>query len=484
MKHHVIFAKKDIKKHKGRLQPLQTGQKEILKENLHKYSEFLKDSEVLKNLGTSPNEIHYHKICRVDFFNKLKAIATKRLQTSYHISRNCHEKAFEEICSFIEENVLAKEHCYLWSYLNNYYMAAMTKFAGHDDEYSITFNEQHLQNKIIRKYENEIKIMTMHNKKIVMPINHTIDDGLFSLLKDKDILQNAALILRRQILNIRKTALPTILKTTDLLRGECSIPQEITDFYTTLLGGFQRRRRTNINCQRKIKSLSEDLIYAVKNGKIKTRKHITLGMTLKSLTSSRKIIDITNRYGHCCSYNVIEELGETEVTFSSINRGTICPEGISLSPDLFTGVAFDNFDRYVDTTSGKDTLHDTVGIIYQNICVQEYAPESFEVSIASGSKRRRTFDTITPELTSYNKRARMEEVLLPNEGDQHQSIPENLQLIKKLDALWMLSHALKVSETPMWVGFNSRFKKGINSSKQKKFVTLHKLTYRLLMYQL
>jgi len=31
-----------------------------------------------------------------------------------------------------------------------------------------------------------------------------------------------------------------------------------------------------------------------------------------------------------------------------------------------TGVAFDNFDRFVETSSGKDTLHDTVGIIYQN----------------------------------------------------------------------------------------------------------------------
>lgn len=101
------------------------------------------------------------------------------------------------------------------------------------------------------------------------------------------------------------------------------------------------------------------MIYAVTNGQVKTRKHITLGMTLKSLTISRKVIDIMNRYGHCCSYNVIEEL-ETEVIFSSTNRSNICPEGISLSPDLFTEI-FDNFDRYVDTTKGnacgKDTLH-------------------------------------------------------------------------------------------------------------------------------
>ena len=32
-----------------------------------------------------------------------------------------------------------------------------------------------------------------------------------------------------------------------------------------------------------------------------------------------------------------------------------------------SGVAFDNYDRFVETFSGKDTLHDTVGIAYQTI---------------------------------------------------------------------------------------------------------------------
>ncbi|CAL1671747.1 unnamed protein product [Lasius platythorax] len=60
----------------------------------------------------------------------------------------------------------------------------------------------------------------------------------------------------------------------------------------------------------------------------------------------------------------------------------------------------------------------------------------------------------------------MEEVLLPNEDEQRQLLPENLQLIKKMDAIWMLSHALKIPNTPMWVGFNSRIIEDINVSKQ------------------
>ncbi|GFU85933.1 hypothetical protein TNCV_3845771 [Trichonephila clavipes] len=89
-------------------------------------------------------------------------------------------------------------------------------------------------------------------------------------------------------------------------------------------------------------------------------------MAVKSLTSSRKRINILNRLGHCCNYNKLEEL-ETEATISSVKRSQICPVDIFQSPSLSTGVAFDNFDRYVDTLTGKDTLHDTVGIIYQNV---------------------------------------------------------------------------------------------------------------------
>ncbi|GFY11634.1 hypothetical protein TNCV_4231031 [Trichonephila clavipes] len=125
------------------------------------------------------------------------------------------------------------------------------------------------------------------------------------------------------------------------------------------------RRRDGVNCHRLSNSLASDAIYCVSNNTVKSSKHITLGMTVKNLTSSRKMINILNRLGHCCNYNTLEEL-ETEATISSVNRSQICLPDIIQSPSLSTGVAFDNFDRYVDTLTGKDTLHDTVGIIYQN----------------------------------------------------------------------------------------------------------------------
>ena len=75
-----------------------------------------------------------------------------------------------------------------------------------------------------------------------------------------------------------------------------------------------------------------------------------------------------------------------------------------LHPELGTGVAFDNFNRFVETLSGKDTLHDTVGIVYQTIrrnndTRQEEANTGCEELLgvdhtkeAPRKKRRRTFE--------------------------------------------------------------------------------------------
>ena len=45
-----------------------------------------------------------------------------------------------------------------------------------------------------------------------------------------------------------------------------------------------------------------------------------LGMAIKSLTGSKTVLQILNRYGYCSSYNTIQEI-ETELTFKANKRG-------------------------------------------------------------------------------------------------------------------------------------------------------------------
>ncbi|KAG5869200.1 hypothetical protein JTB14_024528 [Gonioctena quinquepunctata] len=167
--------------------------------------------------------------------------------------------------------------------------------------------------------------------------------------------------------------------------------------------------------------MASDTIFCVTNDTIKPSNYITLGMTVKSLTSSRRIVNILNRLGHCCNYTTLEVL-ETEVTYSSVHRSEISPPAIIRKSSLWTGVAFDNFDRYVDTLNGKETLHDTVGIIYRNIDNDD--PNESDIDSRSDqsdmlpppAERRRTFEAIVPELVPISAQLQMLVRLTPVEN--------------------------------------------------------------------
>ncbi|KAG8182251.1 hypothetical protein JTE90_024184 [Oedothorax gibbosus] len=193
-----------------------------------------------------------------------------------------------------------------------------------------------------------------------------------------------------------------------------------------------------------------------------------------SLTSSRKIIDIIHRYGHCISYSAIEEL-ETEATYTSVQKSESCPETIVKSPHLCTGVAFDNFDCFVETKSGKDTLHDTVGIIYQNIDLHTPDESQFvnlpaannEMHLNSNKRRRRTFEAVTVDVREEPfAKKKKNDVGLSSHHEVVYPLLANLQLYKMIDTVWMISHALQLPNVPMWVGFNCLLSSN-DSLKQK-----------------
>jgi hypothetical protein len=57
---------------------------------------------------------------------------------------------------------------------------------------------------------------------------------------------------------------------------------------------------------------------------------------------------------------------ETELVIASSKPGKLLPAGLKSASYLRNGLAFDNYDRFVDTSSGKGTMHDTNGIVYQD----------------------------------------------------------------------------------------------------------------------
>ncbi|KAG5894728.1 hypothetical protein JTB14_006147 [Gonioctena quinquepunctata] len=134
---------------------------------------------------------------------------------------------------------------------------------------------------------------------------------------------------------------------------------------------------------------------------------------------------------------------------------------------LCTGVAFDNFDRYVDTLDGKETLYDTVGIIYQNIDYDD--PNESDMDSRSDqsdmlpppAKRRRTFEAIVRISARLQMLVRLTHI-----ENIEQSIPSTFSSVQTIDLLHMASLFFHVPNTPMWTGFNCRMIKD-NTPKQK-----------------
>lgn len=87
----------------------------------------------------------------------------------------------------------------------------------------------------------------------------------------------------------------------------------------------------------------------------------------------------------------------------------------------------------METSSGKDTLHDTIGILYQNVVDRNEADSSEEsrdntssTNDESTSCKRRTLDVVVTELISYNKTTKLRENLLPVDSSLREIQAANL----------------------------------------------------------
>ena len=303
----------------------------------------------------------------------------------------------------MDSHVIVNSEAHFLKSLVEDYRALLVEIGGHSFNETV-FTSQHLQDKLTLVFGGKIKFDHGNKRRgnIIYNANTDLDTAVRKAFERdqewKQKVREVALFLRKCIVNAKKKCLPDKLTLIDLFSGEVQTPDELQEFLETLVIGLDSRRENLRIKKRRITSLAHNMIYSATGGKVKPSTQIIYGLALKSMTGSKRILEVSNRLGHTLSYNVIEEL-ETELTYSSIVDQRLTPYGIALDSSLSTGVAFDNFDLYVETLSGKDTLHDTVGIIYQDIrdeidfSTSEPIPAENETNTSlSKRKRRRTFD--------------------------------------------------------------------------------------------
>ena len=491
-----LFCCKKDKKVGNNKQKLVSASTDNFEANVRKYARWREDVHLqarISNTHFATKEIKYHNHCRLQYQkvaeNTLIALQEKKVdnpdetrQSSWHEARYIHSEAFEALTYYVQETIIEDNEVHLLKDINSYYQALLHEI-GKEKGYDLEPSTQKLEAKLVKHFGDQITITKSIKGRGMIIYSSSIDveEVVRKQQSEKTNantqLKNIAFKLREAVFNAENRQLPANLTIQDVKRGEIDVPDIICQFLTYLIGGPDTRRSNSPPKLRRIKSISEDLVFAVTSGKKKPSKHLTLGLAIKSMSGSRKIVEILNRLGHCASYHTVEEL-ETELTFEANKDQKTMPHGMIEDGDLGTGVAFDNYDRFVETLSGKNTLHDTVGIAYQVYQKKEVnhseqiLEECSQVDLGMASaannnnknkqttsvkKRRRTYEAAGLDIEPYRKKPKMNKAkFLPINDERRLYVPDSKRQSWLKDVLWMADILTNdIKGTPMWVGWNA-----------------------------
>ncbi|XP_044590474.1 uncharacterized protein LOC123269040 [Cotesia glomerata] len=431
------------------------------------------DSEILSKLENQT--VAYHKSCYAIYQTKEKRYFEEHKESSWHNSRHFHKQAFESLTDFITDEIIENNRVMYLAQLLSRYKALLFEFGLNEIEAADVegYRAEMLEKKLFKKFGDIITIEASTGpryQKIVYKTDFDVsiiaNTTKFLENENANKFQDVAFYLRHVIKNIDHKPLPQNLTAEDVIRGECEIPPVLFDFIQNLITGPDIANADSNETTVKITSICSDIIYAVSKGRCKPNKNLTLGLAVKSLTNSRQVLTILNKYGHTIGYNLAEEL-ETEMTYTSVQHNTVIPTGITAASGCSTHVAFDNFDRFVETSSGKDTMHDTVGIIYQFPFEQIADPDDVKAATSSTlllddnqdvhgpQRKRRRFAGISREIRPYYSKPTTCMQLFTKESFVN-TIDEckgATMIATEKDLLWVMS-LLRKDSAPMWLGYN------------------------------
>ena len=315
-----------------------------------------------------------------------------------------------------------------------------------------SYTAQKLEEKLKLHFKERIIIHKGKYKRggsLILNSNITLEEvlKLADLQKSKldELIKGVAFILRATIKNATCTSIPSReIMFYDIINGRS------TQFFTHLAVGPDHSSHESASSIRRVKSLTADTVFSVTNGRKKPSKHLKFGLSVKNVAGSKKLIGMLNRYGYGVSYTTTEEL-QIELTFTVTSVSKISPPDLVSHSSLTVGIAYDNFNRFLETLSGKNTLLETVDIMYQSVPEEtsgagattlEDRPSASGDS-RSGRKRRRTFESFGLDIEPYHNKPKTSSVkLMPLGCTDQERIRESCQLAKVNSLLWIIQFSI------------------------------------------
>ena len=104
------------------------------------------------------------------------------------------------------------------------------------------------------------------------------------------------------------------------------------------------------------------------NGKFLTLKHTALALGLHSITGLKLPIIMLSRLGHSITNDMVREIetAQAELAEEFFKEGKSLPilpkDDDAVAPTILW---WDNFDRFIDSSSGENSIHNTPGVAFQ-----------------------------------------------------------------------------------------------------------------------
>ena len=152
-------------------------------------------------------------------------------------------------------------------------------------------------------------------------------------------LESAARHLREIILKQKPLTLTEPVTVDAIMKGEVEPPEQLKHFFRHLYSGQGDPKKVSESKQRYIESSSADAVFACSGGRLLPGKHLSLALAVKSLTGSKQVVTLMNRYGHSASNETSRRLDMELEQTCKIKSGDIVPYGLIKVKGLSTGTA-------------------------------------------------------------------------------------------------------------------------------------------------
>ena len=259
------------------------------------------------------------------------------------------------------------------------------------------FYMKNLPRKVKASFPSLRFVTNEHRCILVYPESLTIDNlvkryhtavtelkKLQNLSKEEQTIVSVGKILHEQIVHHEEmVSWPPNLQELKFEKVQNCIPNLLDKFMKVLFSGSNSSTESKSLFLRRI-GLSQDIIYSVSKGRIKTPKSILFPAVIKAICNKVEVNKLINVYGHGISTDLIKEI-DTETALDVINQHVdhkvVIPEEENLLKeelDMALMVA-DNIDNLENTATGFGTSHrvNSILVTKRSRCVDQDEQNNF-----------------------------------------------------------------------------------------------------------